>query len=214
MAIMRSIFLSFFMRSKFLIMIPSPDCSIFHEIKIQKSIIRQFWSHDQFVSYKCDHEIEIQKSIIRNFDLMIVLLVASTIMRSKFKINYLNLVSCTCGQIFSLIISHLCIKTFDFMIVLAANKLIMGLKFPNNAFFKFQSHDWFVSHKNNHEIEIRNNAFLGFNLMIKVSTSWSILLDRFNLMNKHNFDLMIVILIPWKITISISWNSTSWPPLS
>ncbi len=30
-------------------------------------------------------------------DLMINLLVASTIMRSKFKINYSNLVSCTCG---------------------------------------------------------------------------------------------------------------------
>ncbi len=103
------IFLSFFMRSKFLIMIWSPDCSIFHEI-------------------------EIQKSIIRNFDLMIDLLAASTIMRSKFKINYLNLVSCTCGNFLALIISHLCIKTFDLMIALAANKSIMRLKFPNNAF--------------------------------------------------------------------------------
>ncbi len=119
--------------SKFLIMIPSPDCSIFHEIKIQKSIIRQ--SHDWFVGYKCNHEIEIQKSIIRNFDLMIDLLASSTIMRSKFKINYLNLVSCTCGKFLALIISHLCIKTFDLMIALAANKSIMRLKFPNNAFF-------------------------------------------------------------------------------
>ncbi len=129
------IFLSFFMRSKFLIMIWSPDCGIFHEIKIQKSIIRQFWSHDWFVSYKCDHEIKIQKSIIRNLDLMIDLLVASTIMRSKFNINYLNLVSCTCGKFLALIISHLCIKTFDLIIALAAKKLIMRSKFLNNAFW-------------------------------------------------------------------------------
>jgi hypothetical protein len=34
-------------------------------------------------------------------------------------------------------------------------------------------------------------ALLGnFDLMIEVSTSWSILLDKFDLMNKHNFDLM------------------------
>jgi hypothetical protein len=45
------------------------------------------------------------------------LLVASTIMRSKFKINYLNLVSYTCYKFLALIISHLCIKTFDLMIV-------------------------------------------------------------------------------------------------
>ncbi len=75
------------------------------------------------------------KSIIRNFDLMIDLLVTSTIMRSKFKINYLNLVSCTYGKFLALIISHLCIKTFDLMIALAANKLIMRSKFPHNAFF-------------------------------------------------------------------------------
>jgi hypothetical protein len=129
------IILSFFMRSKFLIMIWSPDCGIFHEIEIQKSIIRQFWSHDRFVSYKCNHEIEIQKSIIRNLDLMFDLLVASKIMRSKFKINYLNLVSCTCGRFLALIISHLSIKTFDLMIPLAAKKLIMRSKFPHNAFF-------------------------------------------------------------------------------
>ncbi len=66
---------------------------------------------------------------------MIDLLVTSTIMRSKFKINYSNLVSCTCGSFLALIISHLCIKTFDLMIALAANKSIMRLKFPNNALF-------------------------------------------------------------------------------
>jgi hypothetical protein len=52
------------MRLKFLIMIQSSDSGIFHEIKIQKSIIRQFQSHDQFVSYKCNHEIEIEKALL------------------------------------------------------------------------------------------------------------------------------------------------------
>jgi len=61
---MRSNFFSFFMRSKFLIIIWSPDHGIFHEIKIQKSIIRQFQSHDQFVSYKYNHEIKIQKALL------------------------------------------------------------------------------------------------------------------------------------------------------
>ncbi len=75
------------------------------------------------------------KSIISNFNLMIDLLVASTIMRSKFKINYSNLVSCTCGKFLALIISYLCIKTLDLMIALAANKSIKRSKFPNNALF-------------------------------------------------------------------------------
>jgi len=61
---MRLNFFPFFMRSKFLIMIRSPDQPFFHEIKIQKSIIRQFQSHDRFVSYKYDHEIEIQKALL------------------------------------------------------------------------------------------------------------------------------------------------------
>jgi hypothetical protein len=39
------------------------------------------------------------------------------------------------------------------MNALEANKLIMRSKFPNNAFFEFQSHDLFVSRKNDHEIE-------------------------------------------------------------
>ncbi len=107
---MRSNFSAVFMRSKFLIIIQSPDRGIFHEIKIQKSIIS-------------------------NFHLIIDLLVLSTIMRSKFKINYSNLVSCTCGKFLALIISHLCLKTFDLMIALAANKLIMRSKLPNNALF-------------------------------------------------------------------------------
>jgi hypothetical protein len=79
--------------------------------------------------------LKLKKALLGNFDLMIDLLVTSTIMRSKFKINYLNLVSCTCGSFLALIISHLCIRTFDLMIVLVAKKLIMRLKFPNNALF-------------------------------------------------------------------------------
>ncbi len=111
--------------------------------------IWQFWSG----GWHFDHEIKIQKSIISNFDLMIDLLVTSMIMRSNFKINYLNLVSCTYGLFLALIISHLCIRTFDLMIVLAANKSIMRSKLPNSALFWFQSHDRFVSRKNDHEIE-------------------------------------------------------------
>jgi hypothetical protein len=43
-----------------------------------------FRSHDRFVSRKNDHEIKIQnKALLGNFDLMIDLLVASTIMRSN-----------------------------------------------------------------------------------------------------------------------------------
>jgi len=49
------------MRSKFVIMIRSPHQPFFHEIEIQI------------------------KALLGNFDLMIDLLVASTIMRSKFK---------------------------------------------------------------------------------------------------------------------------------
>jgi hypothetical protein len=56
---MRSNFFSFFMRSKFLIIIRSHDHSIFHEIEIQK------------------------KELLGNFDLMIDLLVLRIIMRSK-----------------------------------------------------------------------------------------------------------------------------------
>jgi hypothetical protein len=49
----------FFMRSKFLINIWSPDRGIFQEIKIQKSIISKLQSHEQFNSYKYNHEIKI-----------------------------------------------------------------------------------------------------------------------------------------------------------
>ncbi len=45
-------------------MIQSPDQPFFHEIEIQKSIIRQFRSHDRFVSYKYNHEIENQKALL------------------------------------------------------------------------------------------------------------------------------------------------------
>jgi hypothetical protein len=61
---MRLNFFSFFMRLKFLIIIRSPDHPFFMRSKFKKSIIRQFQSHDRFVSYKYDHEVKIQKSII------------------------------------------------------------------------------------------------------------------------------------------------------
>ncbi len=88
---------------------------------IQKSIIRQIRSHDQFVSHKNDHEIKIQNKLY------------------KF-----------CKLHLWLIFSHLCIKSFNLMIVLAANKSTMRSKFPNNALFwiliswlKCQPLDWF-----------------------------------------------------------------------
>ncbi len=106
-----------------------------HEVKIvfvrEVEFVQWYWSG----GWHFDHKIKTQKNIISNFDLMINLLVASTIMRSKFKINYLNLVSCTCGKFLALIITHLCIRTFDLMNALAANKSITRSKFPNYAFF-------------------------------------------------------------------------------
>jgi hypothetical protein len=58
------IILSLFMRSKLPIMIWFPDHPFFISSKFKKSIIREFWSHDWFVSYKYDHEIEIQKALL------------------------------------------------------------------------------------------------------------------------------------------------------
>jgi hypothetical protein len=134
---------------------------------------------------------------------MINLLVASTIMRSKFKINCLNLVSCTCGWFLALIISHLCIKTFDLMIALRLtnrswdqNSLIM-------LYFEFQSHDWFVSHKNDHEIKTLKSIIRQFRPHENCRDQEIESIIR-------NFDLMIDNLISWKSWISISWNSTSW----
>jgi hypothetical protein len=129
------IILSLFMRSKFLIMIQSPDHPFFMRLKFKKSIIRNLDLMIDLLVTSTIMRSKFKKSIIRNFYLMINLLVTSMIMRSKFKINYLNLVSCTCGSFLALIISHMCIRTFDLMIVLAANKLIMRLKLPNNALF-------------------------------------------------------------------------------
>ncbi len=79
------------------------------------------------------------------------------------------------------------------------NSLIMHL-------FEFWSHDRFISHKNDHEIKIRNNACLGFDLMIKVSIDLLINIIRqiwpheqiqfwphdhnFDLMKNGNFNLM------------------------
>jgi hypothetical protein len=127
---MRSNFFSFFMRSKFLIIGSISWSALF--TWDWNCLIMLF---RVLISWSFLWQIKIQKSIISNLDLMINLLVTSTIMRLKFKINYLNFVSCTCGKFLALIISHLCIRTFDLMIALAANKLIMRLKIPNNALF-------------------------------------------------------------------------------
>jgi hypothetical protein len=139
----------------------------------------------------------------RNFDLMINLLVPSTIMRLKFKINYVNLVSCTCGSFLALIISHLCIRTFDLMIVLAAKKLIMRSKLPNNALFWILISWSIVSHKNDHEIKILKSIIRQFRSHEKCHEQEIESIIR-------NFKHMIDNLISWKSWISISWNLTSW----
>ena len=100
----------------------------FHEVEIPN-----YWFDLWLRHFSWDQNSK--KALLGNFNLMIDLLVTSMIMRSKFKINYLNLVSCTCGKFLALIISHLCITTFDLMIALAANKSIMRSKLPNNALF-------------------------------------------------------------------------------
>ncbi len=52
------IILPVFMRSKFLTMIQSPDCSFFMRSKLANNAFFEFWSHEQFVSHKCNHEME------------------------------------------------------------------------------------------------------------------------------------------------------------
>ncbi len=57
-------------------------------------------------------------------------------------------------------------------------------------------------------------------MLFWISISWSkiwppdqncqILMNKFDLMNKLNFNLMIKNSISWKSWILISWNSTSW----
>ncbi len=96
------------------------------------------WSFLWLTNWSWDRN---SKSIISNFDLMIHLLVASTIMRSKLKINYSNLVSWTCCKFLALIISHLCIKHSISWLHLRLtnwswdwNSLIM-------LYFEFRSHD-------------------------------------------------------------------------
>ncbi len=86
------------MRSKFIF---SWDQIFFHFFEVKILIIIRSPDHGII------HEIKIKKALLGNFDLMINLLAASTIMRLKFKINYLNLVSYTCGKFLALIISHL-----------------------------------------------------------------------------------------------------------
>ncbi len=59
----------FFMRSKFSTIFDNFDQEVDRKItrsKVAKSIVSNFWSHDQSCVYKNVHEIESQKSIIFN----------------------------------------------------------------------------------------------------------------------------------------------------
>ncbi len=89
------------------------------------------------------------------------------------------------------------------MIVLATNKSIMRSKLLI-MLFEFRSHDWFVSHKNDHEIETLKSIIRQFwpHENCRDQEIESII---------RNFDLMIDNLISWKGWILISWNLTSWP---
>ena len=79
------------------------EIQFFHEFKfsIMRSNFNLFMrSNLSKINQEVDTSImrsKFKKRIIRNFNLMIDLLVTNTIMRSKFKINYSNLVSCICG---------------------------------------------------------------------------------------------------------------------
>ena len=96
---------------------------------------------------------------------MIDLLVASTIMRLKFKINYSNLVSCTCGKFLALIISHLCIQFFDHMMDLLVARTIMRSK-------------------------LIKALILSVDLLINIIEQIRSHDRNFDLMKKLNFDLM------------------------
>jgi hypothetical protein len=92
------------------------------------------------------------------------------------------------------------------MIALAANKSIMRSKFPNNAFLSF---DLMIDLLATRTI-MRSKCVI---MLVWVSISLSkcrppdrhcqILMNKFDLMKKLNFDLM-------KKWISISWKLTSW----
>ena len=93
------------------------------------------------------------------------------------------------------------------MIALVTNKLFMRSKFTNNAFLSF---DLMIDLLATRTI-MRSKCVI---MLVWVSISLSkcrppdrhcqILMNKFNLMNTLNFDLM-------KKWILISWNSTSWP---
>jgi hypothetical protein len=146
------------------------------------------WS---FLWLTIDHEIKIQnKALLGNFDLMINFLAASTIMRSKVLMHRWLIIRAKNEPQVQLTKFTLFILNFNLMIVLGTNKLIMRSKFLIIL-------------------------FLNFDLMIKVSTSWSKLSHineqiwsneqiSFWSHEKVNFDLM-------KKWILISWNLTSWP---
>ncbi len=71
-------------------------------------------------------------------------------------------------------------------------------------YFEFWSHDRFVSHKYNHDIEILKSIIRQFRPHENCR-------DQEIKSNIRNFDLMIKNLTYWKSWILISWNLTSWP---
>ncbi len=118
-------------------------------------------------------------------------------MRSKFKMNYSNLVNCTCGSFLALIISHLCIKTFNLMIALAANKSIMRSKFPNNALF-WISISWSIC-----KSQIRSWYQILKSIIRQFLTSW--------LKCRPPDQYYWTDLTSWTNTISTSWSKIRSP---
>jgi len=70
--------------------------------------------------------------------------------------------------------------------------------------FEFWSHDRFVSHKNDHEIETLKSTIRQFRSHEKCrNQEIESIIRNFDLMNKNSTS--------WKSWILISWNLTSWP---
>ncbi len=96
--------------------------------------------------------------------------------------------------------------------------------------FEFQSHEQFVSHKHNYEIESLKSINFGLrshehfcrrNFDHEIESLKCIISNfqspdpSFDLMENKTFDLIIVFSISWKKWLSISWLSISWSlPLS
>ncbi len=126
---------------------------------------------------------------------MIDLLASSAIMRSNVFMHRWLLIRAKNLPKVQLTKFEWFILNFNLMIVLATNKSIMRLKLLI-MLFEFWSHDKFVSHKNDHEIETLKSIIRQF---------WPHENRRDQQIESiiSNFDLMINNLI--------SWNLTSWP---